>query len=272
MPIIDIGNWRKQDEFQKWISGKKVKAWMLFPEDGKLRDDYVVLSVATVLADQYECKKLPPVKLSKWIEKYLYRAGGFKGLIFSGDANEVMSVAHKRYAQGIIVGLLLIQIELLNKSLKSAPLNKRPSVNKAAAVIESLYQNTIFQSTRTEAKDYWKLLKRTAHLWATHVVFLRDSIDGDAIRKKDEAIFFSIEDYAFRNLPNFFSIANFYLGFGESFSARDRKKTLFMQSDDMILSPKEYSSNLVDPAWPNSDTTDQIKSILEQYQAPKSFT
>ncbi|HIA10479.1 MAG TPA: hypothetical protein EYN69_00180, partial [Flavobacteriales bacterium] len=71
MPTLDIGDWRKQDEIQKWISGKRVMAWMLFPKDEKLRDDYIVLSVATILADQYECGKLTPSKLSKWVEKYL---------------------------------------------------------------------------------------------------------------------------------------------------------------------------------------------------------
>ena len=33
MPVLDIGDWKKQDKIQKWITSKKVWAAMCFPND-----------------------------------------------------------------------------------------------------------------------------------------------------------------------------------------------------------------------------------------------
>lgn len=267
MPAIEIGEWKKQDFLQRWITGRKVKAWMLYPKDEKRQDDYIVLSVAKVFNKLYESGTRTSAEKSEWSKRNFDPVGGLEGVMFSREYSKVMKEASDFHLKGMITGLMLYRMVQIDRENKSGSIKQRSSLNKVSEVIAELTEiETKSPLIARDVKDYWKVLKSSAHLWAAHLVFAWevDLSDFKGIWPH------SRDDLAFIDLPNFFHVSNFFLKFGMNHHSHNKKVATFMPDDDMVLPPVEYWNDTTDPNIPDLKSLELVKHILENYQAPKS--
>lgn len=266
MPELELGDWKSQNEMERWLTWQKVWGAMLFPtnmkpENPSLRKDHQIISLTLLTIRLNKKDPFDSDGFSFWMEKYFHRTGGLEDLLDATKFSDMDKKINQAFDAGQIAGEQFFNVAALSQEWPKNAKNKM-SKGIAAFLMHKYTEGKEWAVSRTNAEKYWNNMRPAIHLWAALHVYIdlldkKDSYDVDPL---------TFLPYGLDNLPAFLSLAEEFKKIGLKYYPRDKQKPLLDENllytlpQDFVL-PKNKLTIKVE------SFNDELKMIKNEYKS-----